>query len=195
MANWSSFSRSGDLSENIQPLRALLRRGFGRWHEAIPQIRRGQQKRDGESRGRRVHVRRGQFPVRSPVKIAPNWSEAKRTNERTIQVHKPPGGFLEAVSHVGSWPMSEFVDATVVCMYSGRATTVGSSRWPWGEANSLPAMLPRDAMTNRSGKKRAAEDAKTSEEKSPFKCHRAKSNHSKNCAGSILTLQKWILTY
>jgi len=50
-------------------------------------------------------------PVRRPF-AGEDRAELKRS-ERTVQPkYINYGGFLEAVSHVGSWPMSEFVDAT-----------------------------------------------------------------------------------
>lgn len=112
----------------------------------ISQIRRGQQKR--EERIPRTSARaENQLLVRPPVKIAPNWSEA---NERTTQVHTLRGFSRGGESRwliANEWICGCYSYACT----SGRATTVGSSRWPW-EAKRTRS--PR--WTNRSKEKGAA---------------------------------------
>lgn len=57
-------------------------------------------------------------------------AELKRAKRTNTEGYINCGGFLEAVSHVGSWPMGEFVDATRMHIYSRRTTTVGQADDP-----------------------------------------------------------------
>lgn len=118
-----------------------------------------------------------QFLVRSPVKIAPNWSEA---NERTTQVHK-----LRGFSRGGEscWLIA---NEWICGCYSYACTR--DAQPPWGQADDpeakwtrSPAMLFRDAndaMTNRS-------------EKRP-KMRRREEKSASQIIKSEWTLRKWL---
>lgn len=82
------------------------------------------------------------FPVRSPVKIAPNWSEAKRTRTQP-RVHKPRGFSTGGESR---WLVA---NERICGCYSYACTR--DAQPPWGHADDpeakRTAMLSSDAMT------------------------------------------------